>query len=266
MSPCRARSTGPAAAWNVTVAAARTAMAPGDAGGGVDAAGHVHAHDRRAAWLTASIASGDRAAGLALEPGAEQGIDQHGRTRKDPRAPSAQRRRTRPLQSVSGTGSPGRRSRLVRASPVSSSGGAVHDGDGPAGLAQQPRRDQPVAAVVALAAHHRHAAVRRQPLDGPRDPAPARSIRSSPATPCSSIAQRSTARIVSASGSGISQSGRASTTSDARWSACSRGRFGCRRRCASTLRRGDRTGYSTVTVFARLRGWSTFSPRWRAIA
>jgi hypothetical protein len=37
------------------------------------------------------------------------------------------------------------------------------------------------------------------------------------------------------------------------------------RRRDGTSRRRPRAGYSTVTVLARLRGWSTFSPRLRAM-
>ena len=74
-------------------------------------------------------------------------------------------------------------------------------------------------------------------------PAPARSIRSSEGTPASSIAYESAARISSAVKSGSTQSGSA---------------IGA----ASVPR--DAPPYSTVTVFARLRGWSMFRPRARA--
>ena len=45
------------------------------------------------------------------------------------------------------------------------------------------------------------------------------------------------------------------------------GRTATWRTCERAARRGcgDTRGYSTVTVFARLRGWSTFRPRSRAI-
>ena len=83
------------------------------------------------------------------------------------------------------------------------------------GLAQQPRRDVAVAAVVALARRRRPAGPPgRAPRPRRPGPRPARSIRSSDGMPRSSIAQRSVARMRSASGSGSSQPGRRASRGD----------------------------------------------------
>ena len=82
---------------------------------------------------------------------------------------------------------------------------AAADVDLEAELAQQARRDQAVAAVVALAAEDPHGALGRQAGNRLGQRLPAASISSREGTPCSSIAQRSTARIPSASKSGSSQ-------------------------------------------------------------
>ena len=77
------------------------------------------------------------------------------------------------------------------------------------GAAQQPRGDEPVAAVVALPAHDRDPArTARSPRSRRARPSPARSIRSSDGIPRDSIAHASVARICAASGSGSSQRGR----------------------------------------------------------
>jgi hypothetical protein len=73
------------------------------------------------------------------------------------------------------------------------------------GIRQIPRGDQAVAAVVALAADDPHRPVQRQLANRLRHRPPGASISSSDGTPISSIAQRSTARIPSASWSGLSQ-------------------------------------------------------------
>ncbi len=78
-----------------------------------------------------------------------------------------------------------------------------------AGRAQQPRGDEPVAAVVALAADDRDPPGRaRAARPRAASPSPARSIRSSDGMPFFSIAQWSVARISSASSSGSIQRGR----------------------------------------------------------
>jgi hypothetical protein len=73
------------------------------------------------------------------------------------------------------------------------------------GLAQQPRGDQPVAAVVALPADDRDAPGAPDLLDHPGEPLPRALHQVGRGTPRSSIAQASVARMSSASGSGVSQ-------------------------------------------------------------
>ena len=108
-----------------------------------------------------------------------------------------------------GAGSPRRR----RSSPLSARAAAPRPEAGPG---QMPSRDQAVAAVVALAADDPHRPLAAQ-LDhrlGQRRCRPPPSA-ASEATPCSSIAQRSTARIPSASNSGCSHGSMRSLTARA---------------------------------------------------
>ena len=124
-------------------------------------------------------------------------------------------------------GSPGRRSRFARASPSSSCGGA-----------QQAGRNQAVSPVVSLAADNGDRPVRGQPLD-PAGYAGSR--------PLHEIEPRHAALLDRP--------------------AIDRAHLlGVRERCEPV---GEcchaRAPYSTVTVLARLRGWSTFRPRRRAI-
>ncbi len=98
----------------------------------------------------------------------------------------------RPARSETGA-SPGSRSRFAAASPANSSGAATqHDRHLSPGSRSSRADDEPVAAVVALAADHRHRPLGACASTARATPAPARSIRSRPETPCSSIAQRST--------------------------------------------------------------------------
>ena len=141
-------------------------------------------------------------------------------------------------------GSPGSRSRFARASPLSLSAVAVSASrDLAPGLAQQPRGDEPVAAVVALAAHDDDGPAGRDSATRSASPAPAASIRSSEGTPRSSIAHASVARICSASGSGSSQAGRLIARGPPRppspfeWvSETSTSRAGAARPCSATSR------------------------------
>ena len=221
------------AAWKVAVAAARTAAPATAPRRRVDAARDVGRDDRCAGGVHRLDRARDRLARRAREAGAEHRVDDH---RRAARAPPARRRPGR---------APGRRSRLAAASPRSSAGIAEQQHrDLAALLAQQPRRDQPVAAVVALAAHDRDRTVGRHARRRRRaSPSPARSMRSSEGTPRSSIAHASVARMRCGVGKRLEPGGKGHGPMLAR--AVAR--------------------YSTVTVFARLRGWSTFRPRWRAM-
>ena len=208
-SRCRSVSTSPACAlpgaihrpgfpaWKVTVAAARTAAPDATPVEASTPLGTSTLTTGALAAFTASIASANRAAGLTLEAGAQQRVHDHRRPRErllrslaDPRlAPTAPRL----------AAAPDSRARPRRSRPA-----APCTPPSPRRPASRSRRadHQPVPAVVSLPADHRHGPIRGHSLDRPRHPAPARSIKSSEPTPRSSIAQRSTARIVSASSSG----------------------------------------------------------------
>ena len=145
----------------------------------------------------------DRAAGLAREARAEQGVDDDARPRE--RIPAASR--------APAGASPGSRSRFARASPVSFAGDPTHT-TVTSRPASRSRRATTSPSPPLLPIPHTTAT---GPSGANRStaratPAPARSIRSSDGTPRSSIAQRSIARMRSASGRGVSQSGSASTT------------------------------------------------------
>ena len=149
----------------------------------------------RAAALIASMTppAGSRGAPVVPVPSSASTI---------PAAPSS-----RAASKASG-GAPGRRAKLLRGVAAQVLGRPDgQDVDVAPRLPQQPRGDQAVAAVVALPADDDDPA---RPARAARrraaSPSPARSIRSSDGTPRSSIAQRSVARICSASGSGSSQS------------------------------------------------------------
>src|ERR1700686_2995684 len=122
-----------------------------------------------------------------------------------------------PASSVTNRGgSPGRRARFAWASPENSSSGAVHR-TLPILPTSRSRRAATRPSPPLLPLPH---TTTTEPSGATRSPAratpwPARSIRSSEGTPCSSIAQRSIARISAASGSGVSQSG-SDIASDAR--------------------------------------------------
>ena len=205
--------------------------------------------------LMASIALATAPAGLPLKARAQQRIDDHRRALERPRA-----RGSRTGRLSLGAAAPAHR-RCSLLEVLAARPGELrrrrraHHRHLAARVTQQPRRHQPVAAVVPLSACHRHRAVGRERSTVRATPAPARSIRSSDATPRSSIAQRSTARIVSASGSGVSQSGRAFTRAmlDGRSAqGTSAGASGTR--CSRIRGRPEGGAHSTVTVFARLRG------------
>ena len=208
--PGRIHSPG-LAAWKVTVTAARTARPrprrsrrrrrsarPRSTTGaprGVDRVDRL-APPRRAARPRSRCRAARRRSPPALE-----------RTRD--RAAAARARSASPRPAVSRRGaSPGRRSRFARASPENSCRRRhAHHRHLPAGLAQQPRDDQPVAAVVALAAHDRHRPVGREPLDRPRDAGAGALHQLEPRhAPLARSPSGRSPRIVAASGSGVSQS------------------------------------------------------------
>ena len=176
---------------------ARAHRGPRDlAGRGVDAA----RARRRPRPATRRVHRRDRvgrgAARRALEAGAEHRVDHDRGARRARRARTARSRRPAAADRRR------RRRAARRARPAAGTRTSR-----PA-LAQQPRGDEPVAAVVALAADDRDGPVGRD-LRDERGEARARRAPSAPATGCprSSIAQRSVARIASASGSGSSQAG-----------------------------------------------------------
>ena len=187
------------AAWKLTVTSASTA-APGDlAGRGVDARGDVGGDHRGAGQSLIALDRRRRRARAARRRSRCR------RSRRPPRpSPRARPRRRRAPSSRT---PPSRRSRFARASSESSSARPQQQHlDLGAGRGQMASGDQPVAAVVPLAADDPRRAGRRRPRAPPRrPPRPAASISSSDGTPRSSIAHESTARIVSASRSGSSQ-------------------------------------------------------------
>ncbi len=196
------------AAWKVTVEMAFTARPPTSPLDASTPLGTSHAHDRRRQ-------RGDRFDRLrhgatrgAREARAEQSIDDHsGACKSGGDIGAAKPLRRRPWQAR-------QVSLRVRAHLLSL--GDCDHAHVASPLAQQPREHQPVATVVALAAEHsrrdhRDRCAPRQP----RPPCPARSISCSDGTPCSSIAQRSTARICCASGRAVHQSGSLSIRGDA---------------------------------------------------
>ena len=226
---------------------------------GVDAArARRRSRPARRRALIASIASRHGAARLALEARAEQRVDDHAppeRSRPRPRAlgapgvlraPTRRRRGAAAPRRAAARGSRARRRRTP-------AGGATQTTLTCApGVAQQAR-DAP-------ARRRRCCPCRRRPPRARRarscstaraTPAPARSISSSPGTPCSldrpAIDRRASSRRRAAASASRAASPR---DGDARWSARSRPR--------ARRRRDGR--YSTVTVLARLRGWSTFRP------
>ena len=151
------------------------------AAGGVDAGGDVAGDDRRAAAVDRLDRRRGRLARRAGEAGAEDRVDDRARAGQ-------------PGVEVAGVdrAPPPSRSRLAAASPLSSYGRPEQQRlDLEAHLRAEPRRDQAVAAVVALAADDPHRPLRARARATASAPArPAASISSSEATPCSSIAQR----------------------------------------------------------------------------
>ena len=124
-----------------------------------DAGGHVAGHHRaRPAALIAAIARASGSRGAPSKPVP---------SRASTTTPEPSRR----SGSNGSGGAPGRRSRLARASPRSSSSGRGREHvDLVAVLAQQPRRHQAVAAVVALADHDPHRPGPRRRGGDPREP------------------------------------------------------------------------------------------------
>ena len=192
----RARRAGPTLEpWKVAVARGAHGLALDLAGRGVDAR---RARRRRrpgaSCALIAAIAAGDRLARRALEAGAEQGVDDRARAveplgceRLGRRRPAAARgwRRASPAQ-------------LVRAAPP-----RARPPRGPSSRSSRAAT-RPSPPLLPLPTTTRTGPGRPRPRPPrARGPAPARSIRSSEGTPCSSIAQASTARISAASKSGI---------------------------------------------------------------
>ena len=263
---CRRRRTSPAcalpgrihspglAAWKVTVTAARTALRR-----------RPRRSTRRRRWarrrrrrapatsLSAAIAVATAPRGSPAKPVPSSASTSHAPARASRRrgavvqAPSSARARRR-------AGARGSRARRRRTRPAAADADDRHLA---AGLAQQARGDQPVAAVVALAAHDRDRAVGREPLDRARDgrAGALHQLEAGDALLARSPSGRRAHRL------GVGQRrqpvGQRVHDSDARWS---------RAAALAARRREPAGGYSTVTVLARLRGWSTFSPRLRAIA
>ena len=135
------------------------------AGARVDARGDVAGDHGGVLGVDRGDRGGERLARRALEAGAEQGVDD--------RAGAC-----RAVAASKGSGGrPGRRWRLARASPFSSSEvGRREHVDLVAVLAQQPRHHEAIAPVVALADDDpdraRAAPRRRSPARAPRRPAP----------------------------------------------------------------------------------------------
>ncbi len=124
----------------------------------VHSGGHVHADDGCAAGVCGVDRLGDRAVGLAGEAGAEQRVDDCDAIAHRPESHgwlAGQAQQVLPRVSL----------QLLRGP------GGEHI-DFAAGIAQQARRHETVAAVVALAAQHHHGAVGRELLDcaGHADP------------------------------------------------------------------------------------------------
>jgi hypothetical protein len=206
-------------AWKVTVTVARTAVVATVPSEASTPLGTSTLTTVAPAALTASIASAAGPCGSPRKP-----VPSTASTITPPRAktsvstvalpePAAAASCPHAVPSRRTGGSPGRRSRFARASPANSSGAATHTT-----VTCRPERrsrratTSPSPPLLPLP----HTTV-TGPSGAARStaratPAPARSIRSNPATPRSSIAQRSIARIASASGSGTSQGASGSTT------------------------------------------------------
>ena len=166
--------------------------APADlAGGGVDARRDVGGHDRRAAGVDRLDRGVGRRARRALEPGAEDRVDDDAGAGERVRGLAGLDLAVRAVEALEVRRRVGRK--LAR-------GPEQQRLDVEPGVAQMPRGDQPVAAVVALAADDAGRPVAAAPRSRPRQaPRPAASISSSEGIPCSSIAQASAARMRSAS-------------------------------------------------------------------
>ena len=149
------------------------------------------------AALIASITASAGSRGAPVEAGAEQRVDDHVRLLE----PAGVERRP-----AAGPG--GALSCACASSPIHSGGQTASTSTSRPACAQQPRGDEPVAAVVALAADDRDPPGRRALADRAREPL-ARALHQLGARGCpwSSIAHASVARISSASGSGSSQRG-----------------------------------------------------------
>src|SRR5436190_6792618 len=216
------------AAWKVTVAAARTAAPATTPVEACTPLGTSTLMTGVCAWLIASIAAAtsprgspskpvpSRASTTALQL-ASGGPASPPRNPASPRCASCAAFGAAPFDcqdvpsSLTGP-APGSRWRLVSASPESSDGGATQTT-----LTRRPasrrRRAATNPSPPLLPLPH---TIVTSPSGASRSAArataaPARSIRSRPGTPCSSIAQRSIARIADASGSGVSHPGRDST-------------------------------------------------------
>ena len=153
-------------AWKVTVAAARTAApdaTPVEASTPLGTSTLTTGRPRRVHGLDRLA---HRATGLTLKARAEQRVHDHRRLRE------------RPLGSLAILGQLQRRlagqSLQVHARVAGEVAGRrrAHHGHAPGRLAQQARDHQPVSAVVALPAHHRHRPIRGQSLHHPRHPRP----------------------------------------------------------------------------------------------
>ncbi len=131
----------------------------------IDSTGHVHAHDKPRRSLDNRDRLGHRSMGDAREARAKQRIDDHMRVRNRLVGDAIrERQRRRPGQTLEVGARIGRE--LL-------AGHQAHDRHVPARLAQQPRDDETVAAIVAFAAHHDHRPVGRELFHGPM-PRPAR--------------------------------------------------------------------------------------------
>ncbi len=134
---------------------------------GVDAARHIHAHHGRAGPLDRRDRLGYSSMGRAAEAGAEQRVDDHGRALERshgllPLRPRAAVEARRPRAGQSLEVARGIAGELLR-------GGDAHEHHFPPAVTQQPRDDEAVAAVVALAAHDRDRAVGHEPLERAHD-------------------------------------------------------------------------------------------------
>src|SRR5436190_5701904 len=209
------------AAWKVTVAAARTAAPATTPVEACTPLGTSTLMTGVCAWLIASMAAATSPRGSPSKPVPSSasttvlqlasGGPASARCASCAASGAAPSRSQGAPSSLTGP-APGSCCRLVSASPDSSEGGATQST-----LTRRPasrsRRAATNPSPPLLPLPH---TIVTSPSGANRSTArataaPARSIRSSPGTPCSSIAQRSIARIAAASGSGVSHPGSDST-------------------------------------------------------